>query len=74
MGSAKRELLLADGGTLAVSHPQRGDLSSGRKGSSAANAPRWDTVMNTTISRLLSTFTVGVPVYFFMLAGEMIYL
>lgn len=32
--------------------------SSGRKGSSAANAPRWNAIMNTTFSRLLSALTV----------------
>lgn len=57
----KRLLLLADGGTLAVSHPQRGDLSSGR---SAAAAPRWDTVMNTTISRLLLLYCGGPCIFF----------
>lgn len=61
----KRLLLLADGGTLAVSHPQWGDLSSGRKGSSAANAPRWDTVMNTTISRLLHLYCGGPCIFFY---------
>lgn len=61
----KRLLLLVDGGTLAVSHPQRGDLSSGRKGSPAANAPRWDTVMNTTISHLLHLYCRG-SLYIFL--------
>lgn len=35
------------------------DSSSGRKSSFAANASRWNVIMNTTVSHLLSTTTVG---------------
>lgn len=59
-------------GTLAVlrAHPP-GE----KKGSLAANASRWNAIINVTVSGLRSALTASSLLYvFFKLVGEMIYL
>lgn len=54
-GSSKRDHYYALKSEHSLSHSLSMDVSFGKKGSSAANASRWNMIMNTTVSHLFKT-------------------